>query len=141
MDISEDDDNSLSNKQNNKLVDNSLNEILQANIVLDSGKSITKREIDEDSDDSIDDNTNENENENKSRQETFNLEEDISDEKSHNEVMKNEFTDFDKISETDQQKLFTNDPWSSNFDGEIDNSEKNLKIMDDNWANFENIHD
>ena len=63
MDISEDDDNSLSNKQGNKLVDNSLNEILQAKTASNSDHSVTKREIDEEdsnSEDSIDDNTNEN---------------------------------------------------------------------------------
>jgi hypothetical protein len=139
MDISEDDDNSLSNKQNNKLVDNSLNEILLANTVLESEKSVTKREIDEDSnsDDSIDDNTNENED--KIKQETFALEEDISDEKQpQNEEMKNEFKDFSKSDEKDQLKLFATDPWSSNFEGEIENREKNEKIMEDNWANFEN---
>ena len=141
MDISEDDDNSLSNKQNNKLVDNSLNEILLANTVLESEKSVTKREIDEDSnsDDSIDDNTNENDI--KNRQDTFTLEEDISDEKPQfSDDMKSEFTDFSKIDEANPQKLFTNDPWSPNFESEISDANKTEKIADDgNWANFENV--
>ena len=142
MDISEDDDNSLSNKQGNKLVDNSLNEILQAKTASNSDHSVTKREIDEEdsnSEDSIDDNTNENDI--KNRQDTFTLEEDISDEKPQfSDDMKSEFTDFSKIDEANPQKLFTNDPWSPNFESEISDANKTEKIADDgNWANFENV--